>query len=114
MEFRCKNVPNPVAFFAGSRGSKVAKRKLVDAPGVKTYMENFEFDLKFSVVSFTMSATIKGKVVELRGKGARVTGDMKTLLKALRPGQKVYFEKIKAKGPDGTVRDLGTIAITVI
>jgi len=36
------------------------------------------------------------------------------MIKALAPGQKLYIEKIKAKGPDGTVRDLGTIAITVI
>ena len=113
-EFRCKNVPNPVAEFAGSKGGKVQKKKLTAAQGIAAKMENFQFDLKFKVTSFVLSATIKGKVVEQKAKGARVTGDMKTLLKALKPGQKVYFEKIKAKGPDGSVRDLGTIAITVI
>jgi gliding motility-associated protein GldM len=112
--FRCKNVPNPVAQFAGSTGGKIKKSKLTAAQGVAAKMENFEFDLKFTVISFVMSATVKGKVVEQIGKGNKVNSNMKTLLKALKPGQKVYLEKIKAKGPDGTVRDLGTIAITVI
>ncbi|MBL4653677.1 MAG: hypothetical protein JKY53_12570 [Flavobacteriales bacterium] len=113
-EFRCKNVPDPKPQFAGVSGGKVRKSKLTAASGVAAKMENFEFDLKFRVISFVMSATVKGKVIEQRGKGYKITGDMKTLLKALKPGQKVYLEKIKAKGPDGTVRDLGTIAITVI
>lgn len=113
-EFRCKNVPNPVAEFAGEKGGKVKKNKLTAAQGVAAKMENFEFDLRFEVVSFVMSATINGKVVEQLGKGYRVTSDMKALMGALAPGQKLYIEKIKAKGPDGTVRDLGTIAITVI
>ena len=112
--FRCKNVPDPKPKFAGVSGGKVKKVKLTAASGLAAKMENFEFDLKFMVVSFTMSATIKGKVVEQKGKGYQITKDMKAILKALKPGQKVYLEKIKAKGPDGTVRDLGTIAITVI
>lgn len=112
--FRCKNVPDPKPVFAGSSGGNVKKGKLTAAQGVIARMENFEFDLKFNVVSFVMSATVKGKVVEKPGKGAKLTGDMRTLLKALKPQQKVYIEKIKAKGPDGTVRDLGSISIKVI
>ncbi len=115
MEFRVKNVPDPKPFFAGITGTgNVQRKNLMAAQGVIAKMENFEFDLKFNVISYVMSATVKGKVVDQPSKGPRVTSAMKTLLKALRPGQKVYIEKIKARGPDGTVRDLGTIVLKVI
>ncbi|MFQ5335313.1 MAG: GldM family protein, partial [Flavobacteriales bacterium] len=77
-------------------------------------MENFEFDLKFQVVSFTMSATVKGNVVEMKSTGPNVTSDMRKLLNALRRRQKLYIENIKAKGPDGRVRQLGAIVIKVL
>jgi hypothetical protein len=41
-----------------------------------------------------------------------LTNDMKSLLSAANKGTKVYFENIKAKMPDGSVRKLGTIALT--
>jgi len=113
--FRVKNVPDPKPYFAGSTGSaNVQKKKILAAQGVIAKMENFEFDLKFNVISFVMSATVKGKIAEIKSRGPRVTGDMKTLLGAMKPGQKLYLEKIKAKGPDGTVRDLGTIVLKII
>lgn len=115
MEFRVKNVPDPKPYFAGVTGAgNVQRKNLIAAQGVIAKMENFEFDLRFDIVSYVMSATIKGKVVDQPARGPRVTANMKTLLGALRPGQKIYIEKIKAKGPDGTVRDLGTIVLKVI
>lgn len=115
MEFRVKNVPDPKPYFAGITGSgNVQLKKLKAAQGVLAKMENFEFDLKFNVISFVMSATVKGKVVDQKSNGGRVTGNMKTLINSMRPGSKLYIEKIKARGPDGSVRDLGTVVLKVI
>ena len=115
VKFRVKNVPDPKPYFAGiSASGKVQKKKVMAAQGVIAKMENFQFDLKFRVTSYTLSATVKGKVVDQPGRGARLTSGQKTLVKALRGGQKLYIEKIKAKGPDGTTRDLGTIVCTII
>lgn len=114
-EFRVKNVPDPKPFFAGKTGStNIARKDLMSAPGVIAKMENFEFDLRFEIVSYVVSATIKGKVAEQTCTGPALTGDAKTVIKELKPGQKLYIEKIKAKGPDGSVRDIGNISLTVI
>ena len=43
-----------------------------------------------------------------------MSSDAKKIINELKPGQKVYIEKIKAKGPDGTIRDLGTISLKLI
>ncbi|MEZ4720650.1 MAG: gliding motility protein GldM [Flavobacteriales bacterium] len=114
-EFRVKNVPDPKPYFGGKTGSEnIPMRDLVAAPGVIAKMENFEFDLRFDIVSYQVSATIKGNVVEQACQGPQLTSNAKQIIGALKSGQKVYIEKIKAKGPDGTLRDLGTIALKVI
>lgn len=114
-EFRVKNVPDPKPFFGGKTGSvNISKRDLLAAAGVIAKMENFEFDLRFNIISYQVSATIKGNVVEIPCKGPALSSDAKKVRSALKSGQKLYIEKIKAKGPDGTVRDLGTISLKLI
>lgn len=114
-EFRVKNVPDPKPYFGGKTGSdNIPRRDLLAAAGVIAKMENFEFDLRFDIVSYSVSATIRGNVVEQGCRGPALTGDAKKIINELKSGQKLYIEKIKAKGPDGTIRDLGTVALRVI
>lgn len=113
--FRCKNVPDPKPKFAGELGGgNVKVNSLRAAQGVIAVMENFEFDLRFSIISYTVSATVKGKVVEQKSNGAALTSAQKTVIGAMKPGMKFYIENIKAKGPDGTIRTLGSMAFKVI
>ena len=62
-------------------------------------MENFDFELKASVSSFTMTVNSKGELIEMRAKGNKVNGKMKNMLKTLKKGSRVYFEEIKVKMP---------------
>ena len=116
VEFRVKNVPNPAAFFAGKGVSDntVKKNEIVAAQGVIARMENFEFDLKFEIVSYTVTATIAGNVLEKPCTGPGLSADAKAVLEKIKSGQKVFIENIKAKGPDGTIRSLGTLSFKVI
>lgn len=114
-EFRVKNVPDPKPYFGGKSGSdNIPRKDLYAAAGVIAKMENFEFDLRFDIVSYQVSATIRGNVVEQACRGPQLSSNAKKIIKELKSGQKLYIEKIKAKGPDGTIRDLGTIALKVI
>jgi len=47
-------------------------------------------------------------------KGAAVSGDVKEMFQKAKSGQKVYIEGIKARGPDGTTRNLGSLAFKVV
>ncbi|MEQ9186199.1 MAG: gliding motility protein GldM [Cryomorphaceae bacterium] len=114
-EFRVKNVPDPKPYFGGKTGSDaIPRRDLLAAGGIIAEMENFEFDLRFQVVSYVVSATIRGNVVEANCGGPALSSDAKKIRAELKSGQKIYFEKIKVKGPDGSVRDLGTLSLKVI
>ena len=115
-KFRVKNVPNPTPYFGTkSVGDETIKKsELAVIPGVRAVMENFEFDLKFDVVEFKLTMIISGTPIEKITRGPALSSDMKEMVAKARPGQKVYIEGIKAKGPDGTIRSLGSLAFKVI
>ncbi len=114
MQFRCKVVPDPKARVGNLKPGPVAKAVLLAQTFVKAELENFVFDLKFPVVGFTVSATIGSFTEEYPTKGARITQKQKNLIRQLKRGQKVYFENIKARAPDGSIRDLGTISFKIV
>ena len=116
VEFRVKNVPNPTPYFAGHgvNDNTVKRNELLAAQGVIAKMENFEFDLKFDVVSYTVSTTIAGNFLEKPCSGPALSADAKAVLERVKSGQKIFIENIKARGPDGTVRNLGALSFKVI
>lgn len=113
--FRLKRVPDPVAKFGMAKGStSVPKVILVNTSGVIAEMENFDFNLTFSIVSFDIAAVINGFDKTERSDSNQVTIGQKLLLQSVKPGGKVYIENIKARGPDGTIRNLSPILIKVM
>ena len=113
-EFRVKKVPDPRAMVGGKTGGAVAKNWLAAQTGVAAVMENFDFDLKFSVISFNVSAVLKGGFLEdARSSGPTFTAQQQQLIRQVSSGKKIYIEDVQAKGPDGTIRNLGSIAFKV-
>lgn len=110
MPFRVKTVPDPIAKVAGKTGGGIRKNLLVAQMGVVADLPNFDFNLKFNIIGFTVSTTIKGYEESEASRSYRFTPKQKALLRKVRPGKKVYIEDIKAKGPDGTIRKLPTIS----
>ncbi len=116
MKFRVKNVPNPAPFFAGKsvNDETIKKAELTAAAGVIAKMLDFEFDLKFEVVEFKVTMIVGGTPIEKMTKGPAVSADMREIFQKAKPGQKIYIEGIKARGPDGTVRNLGSLSFKVV
>ena len=113
-KFRIKDVPPPTPYFAGVTGTgKVSTAKLKAARGVLAKMENFQFDLKYTVTQFTMSMMYKGSLVEQKSRNNKVTADMLKMMKAAKRGTKMYIEDIKATGPGGK-KSLGGISVKVL
>ncbi|MFH2141191.1 MAG: gliding motility protein GldM [Bacteroidota bacterium] len=109
MPFRVKRVPDPVATVNGQKGGDIQKTLLMSQSGVKAEMENFDFELTYNVVGFSVSANIGGFSQEAPCGGARFDAKALNIIKQVERGQKVYIENVRAKGPDGTVRPLGSI-----
>ncbi|MEO8590703.1 MAG: gliding motility protein GldM [Flavobacteriales bacterium] len=116
MEFRVKNVPNPQPYFGGKsvNDETIKKAELTAAAGVIAKMVDFDFDLKFEVIEFKVTMVVSGTPIEKMTKGPAVSGDMREMFAKAKPGQKVFIEGIKARGPDGTVRNLGALSFKVL
>jgi len=113
-EFRVKKVPNPVAKIAGKTGGPIAAGLLMAVKRVDAVMENFDFALTFNITGFNISTKSKdGFTIDKPSTGAGITSEQRSLLEGVKRGQKLYFEDIKAVGPDKTVRELGTLMFKV-
>jgi hypothetical protein len=109
-EFRVKRIPDPVPTVAGKKGGSISKGLLIAQNGVSATLEGFDFDLKFNVTEFTVSSNIGGFTKDAMARGSKFTPEQIALINQVQRGKKIYIEGVKAAGPDGTVRNLGSIA----
>lgn len=112
-DFRVKTVPDPIAKVNSQSSGRISKQILLAQFGVFAEMEDFDFDLKFNVIEFTVSATVGGFTKDVKAKSAKFTDAQKSLIETLNRGDRIYITDIKAVGPDGTPRGLGTIDLTI-
>jgi gliding motility-associated protein GldM len=112
-EFRVKKVPDPVPKVNGISSGGISKNVLLAQVGVAAEMENFDFDLKFTVTEFTVSANIGGFLKEASSTTYKFTKEQKSIIEMLNKGQRVYVQDIKAVGPDGTPRSLPAVALLI-
>jgi gliding motility-associated protein GldM len=108
-EFRVKTVPDPVAKVNNQKGGAIAKNVLLAQIGVSAEMENFDFDLTFTITEFTVSAVVQGFVKEYKSGSNKFSPEQMSIIKSMNRGQNVYIQDIKAVGPDGSTRPLSTI-----
>jgi gliding motility-associated protein GldM len=108
-EFRVRIVPDPLAKVNGQKGGVMSKNVLMAQIGVAAEMENFEFDLTFTITQFTVSAVLQGFVRESTSNSNKFTQDQRNIINNLSRGQNIYIQDIKAIGPDGSTRPLSTI-----
>lgn len=113
--FRVKGLPDPVVQVAGKKGGKIERNVLAAQTGVFAVMEDFDFDLEFKIIEFTVSTTDRGGYyISESTKGNIFTPSQKALIKNLRRGQRLNIEDVKAIGPDGSVRPLAPIVFELI
>jgi gliding motility-associated protein GldM len=113
-KFRVKRVPDPIAKIGGKKDGNFPKNALVAQSAVIAELENFDFEIYYKVTKFKMSLYRKGKdPVDIEGAGNLINAQMKAALGGARAGDKVYFEYIKAVGPDGTQRSVPSVNFTL-
>ncbi len=113
-KFRVRRVPDPVPFIAGVREGNVPKEKVAANPVIIPVMENFEFELSYTIVSFVFTIQqANGDLIEIPGSGNRLNTEMVRHINGARKGTKLYIENIRASGPSGT-RPIGTISIKLV
>ena len=114
MKFRVKRVPDPIAKIAGKKEGSMNKNALIAQSAVIAELENFDFEIYYKVTKFKMSLYRKGKdPIDIESASNLISPAMKAALAGARAGDKVYFEYIKAVGPDGGTRSVPSVNFTL-
>jgi gliding motility-associated protein GldM len=99
--FRIKRIPDPV-FKIGDGKSRMPAVAFKNQQYCRADLENFDFDLKFSIVSATVyfgGANFANVVpATINGNGL---ASIANLIQRCGPGSSISFENIKVSGPDG-------------
>jgi gliding motility-associated protein GldM len=113
--FRVKKVPDPYPTIGGIQSGIISKGVLMASGFLAAKTDNFDFDITFKIISFTFYVNVKGDLIEEScTSGNMLTASMLSKISRATSGTKIYFEDIKAVGPDGIIRTLSPINIKVI
>ncbi|MEO5990366.1 MAG: GldM family protein [Ferruginibacter sp.] len=101
-EFRVKRIPNPV-FKVGPGGNRMPSVTFKNQQFCRAELENFDFDLKYNVVSATVYFSGAGfnNVVSRQLSGNNL-GALSAEMAKCMPGSQITFDQVKVSGPDGT------------
>lgn len=114
-EYRVKRIPDPYPVVANKRGGSAVANELKVQDAILARLDNFDFDAKFNVTSFTVTyLPRRGDPEEASSNSMYLTGPnaspaVAAIMSKLKPGDKIFFENIKAIGPDKTSRSIGSV-----
>ena len=122
--FRVRKLPDPTAYIAYKdskgnenhyKGSKpFAKSLLLAADWLDAAIDDDLLNVHYSVVNFeTIVFDSMGNAMPEKSAGSRFSERQKTSFRRLSRGKRFYITRIRAKGPDGIVRDLSPMEVIV-
>ncbi len=116
MTVRVKRIPNPVAQLGGKPGGAMPASTFRIQIAPSAILDNFEFNARFQITSFTFSMQPKGRdyvgPYTATNRGGTRFSDNPLITKVMataKAGDKIFIEDIKAVGPDGQTRNLGSM-----
>ena len=111
-EFRVKRIPDPI-FKIGTGKARVPSIEFKNQDFCRAELENFDFDLKFNIVSANVyfsganfPSVVPGSI------SSNSLAPIKALISRCGPGSSITFVNIKVQGPDG-VRSIDERSITL-
>lgn len=98
--FRVKRIPNPVARLSGSTGGEMASGEFKAQGGLAAILENFDFDARCEIQGYELVyAPARQDVVPSVNAGGRYNDKTLRLVQQAKPGDRYFFENVKAKCP---------------
>jgi gliding motility-associated protein GldM len=106
--FRVRTIPDPVATVGGVMSNQnMPAGQFKAQAGVGAFIKDFPYDIKFSVVSFTLTAdNADGDILEAACTGNTWSSSASNIIRNLTAGRTVTIDEIRVQGPDGRVRKI--------
>jgi hypothetical protein len=86
----------------------------LSARSIYSVMDSLQYEVSFSILDFEVTRG-RGKTASkpVVNKTAQFNSKVLELLRTAKSGDNFYFESIRAKGPDGYLRQMSTITVSV-
>jgi gliding motility-associated protein GldM len=114
--FSVKQIPPPVPRLKplNYKGGSVPKAEMQIMDGMDAVLEGFIMEnIKYDITSYTVSTVVAGGFTEEeRVTGSRFTNGVRNMISKAKRNQRITFDEIKAKGPDG-VKELGAMVFKI-
>lgn len=122
--FRVRKLPDPTAYIAykDNHGNEVrykgsrplAKSILLNAEGVEAAIDDDLLNVQYTVLDFeTIVFDSMGNAIPEKSNGSKFSERQKTSFRRLSRGKRFYISRVRAKGPDGIIRDLSPVEVIV-
>jgi len=113
-EYRLDRLPDPLAYVGGQQsGTRLSANGMKAQRGVFAKLKGFPYDIEYKIVSYTLVHVPKvgESPPPALGKGnylndAESSAAIRGIMNNLRVGDRLFFEDVKARGPDGEIRPL--------
>ena len=114
-EFRVKRIPNPVARLSDKSGGAMSNGEFKAQGGVGAFLDNFDFDARCLIAGFRLVRVAPRQDPEFAVNGGpRWTPDAAQLVQKAKPGDRYFFEDVKAKCPgDKAPREINSMVFTI-
>lgn len=120
-KFRVRRLPDPTPYIVLPDGGtykgtprRISKSVLLAAERLGAAADDNMLDVAYSVVSFqTMFFDSMGNAMPASSDGARFSARQKEQMRALKSGRRFFITSVKAKGPDGVVRDISPMEVAI-
>lgn len=105
--FRVKAVPDPQATIGGLTPGTVSVSQFKAQGGMIANLKDFDFDMRFDVISFRMLYFASRRDVELYANtGAIYNAKLQQIIRNAKSGDRFIFDEVKVVGPDKITRKL--------
>jgi hypothetical protein len=111
-----RRLPNPDLSVEGISPGKITAATFKQKRSISTRLTDTRFAATYDVISYTVGANggSFGAYREAANDGAEWKGAAAQIINKAGPGTSVFFNDIRVKGPDGILRNLGTIAFQLL
>jgi gliding motility-associated protein GldM len=113
MKFRVKPIPKPEARFAKKNTGKLDRATALVEKGVFAELDDFDFDTKYTVTEFSVSASIQGQNFSYATKSNVITDQQRDLIRRVVKGGTFIISNIRVQYPDKSIQDVSSIVLTM-
>ena len=98
--YTVKRIPDPIPMIGKMKGGSVGNGTFKAFSGVRAVLQNFNFNARCKVKGFRVVRIAKRQDPEpMSNRGGKYTPDTRALINKAKPGDKYFFENIKAVCP---------------